>query len=298
MQDRWVAYIYRYRAGVRSENIGFIKAQKISTHTKENVRFQIGLKLYKENPCKCMVYLIDGENIYKIKDFYISAHDHDTMMLRFEIPWWSPVGLDKAVTDYKGLYFMCEDGENCACLWKDEADAFHVSYSEAVEYTQVMGVSEAGNRYVPASEIKEWKPKPLTRSIDAAPVVAKPEQAGLPTDYQSMLDLYPKLPLFSNSRLLNCVKIMPQDIGRLPIANWKFGTNSFVTHGFYHYQYLMLGNVILEQGERLVLGIPGVYTNKEKYVANMFGFAKFVPAQQCDYMTGRFGYWVSEIVTE
>lgn len=300
MQDRWVTYIYRYHANERGENIGFAKAQKVSCRAQEHVRFQIGIKLHKNNPCRCTIYLVDGDTIYKVKDFYISAHDHDTMMLRFELPWWSPVGLDKAVTDYKGLYFMCEDGECCFSFWQDDGAFSYGQYHEPSEYTQVKGVLEGDKTYIPASKVKEWQPRQFGSEQEAIPSSSSQQiYRNTPqNDYRSMLDTYPKLPQFTNSRLLKCVKIMPQDIGRLPIGNWKLGTNSFVTHGFYHYQYLMLGNVALEQGERLVIGIPGVYTSKEKYVANMFGFVKFVPAQQCDYMTGRFGYWVFEVVTE
>lgn len=284
MLERWVTYIYRYHADKREDNVGFIKAQKVGCQTKEKVRFQVGIKMYKSRPCKCTIYLVDGDAIHKVKDLIFSAHDQDSMMLRFEIPWWSPVGLGKAVTDYKGLYFLCEDGECCAGFWYKEEDYFVLPRLEMpAVYVPIKGAKETGETYVASDKIKEWHPKPITARSET---------------YEKILNGYTRLPLYSNNKLIDCVKIMPQDIGKLPIANWKLGTNSFVTHGFYHYQYLMLGNVMLEDEKRLVLGIPGVYTSKEKYVANMFGFAKFVPVKQCDYLTGQFGYWIVEVITE
>ena len=116
--------------------------------------------------------------------------------------------------------------------------------------------------------------------------------------WQTILDTYPRLPLFTDSQLLECVKIVPQDIGKLAIGNWKLGVNTFVSHGYYHYRYLMLGRVKFDSGECVVIGVPGVFTNKEKYLANMFGFDTFVPAKKSNVLTGNFGYWVSEVRRE
>ncbi|MCM1399312.1 MAG: DUF6128 domain-containing protein [Clostridium sp.] len=115
---------------------------------------------------------------------------------------------------------------------------------------------------------------------------------------REMLDTFPRLPLFADSQFVECVKIVPHDIGRLAMSNWKLGINSFLSHGYYHYRYIMMGKVKFERRETYVIGVPGVYTNKEKYLANMFGFNIFVPAKRTKLMTGNFGYWISEILTE
>ncbi len=111
-----------------------------------------------------------------------------------------------------------------------------------------------------------------------------------------MLSTYPKLPLFAGSQILDGVKIVPQDIGKLDMANWKLGVNSFLSHGYYKYQYLMLGKVRMNKAEAYVIGVPGIFTNKERYLANMFGFRIFIPVKKTKIMTGNFGYWISEIV--
>lgn len=113
-----------------------------------------------------------------------------------------------------------------------------------------------------------------------------------------MMNTYPRLPLFADSQFVECVKIVPQDIGKLAMSNWKLGVNSFLSHGYYHYRYLMLGKVKFDKGESYVIGVPGVFTNKEKYLANMFGFNVFIPAKKTKIMTGNFGYWISEVARE
>ena len=91
------------------------------------------------------------------------------------------------------------------------------------------------------------------------------------------------------------MKIVPQDIGKLDMENWKLAVNSFLAHGYYKYQYLMLGKVKMNKAELRVIGVPGIFTNKERYLANMFGFRVFIPVQKTKILTGNFGYWVSEI---
>ena len=118
--------------------------------------------------------------------------------------------------------------------------------------------------------------------------------------FDCMLQEYPKLPMYNVDELFDCVRINPTDIGRLDIANWKLGSNSFLTHGYYTYQYLMLGKMRFGDGKRhAVLGVPGVYTNREKYIANMFGFNTFIPIKKTGVRsganTGQFGYWIVEL---
>ena len=113
---------------------------------------------------------------------------------------------------------------------------------------------------------------------------------------EEMLETYPKLALFPDSQITECVKIEPQDIGKLHISNWKLGANSFLSHGFYQYRYIMFGKVKLNNNEeKVVIGVPGVFNNKQRYLANMFGFGSFVPVKKEKLMTGNFGYWISEV---
>ena len=53
---------------------------------------------------------------------------------------------------------------------------------------------------------------------------------------QKMLNTFPKLPLLADSQFMECVKIVPHDIGRLAMSNWRLGVNSFLSHGYYRYR--------------------------------------------------------------
>ena len=114
--------------------------------------------------------------------------------------------------------------------------------------------------------------------------------------FEKMIQEYPKLPMYGATELFDCVRIHPRDIGKLDMRNWKLGVNSFLTHGFYTYQYLLLGKMRFDNGaERSIIGVPGVYSNREKYLANMFGFEQFIPVKKTGVKTGAFGYWIVEI---
>lgn len=123
------------------------------------------------------------------------------------------------------------------------------------------------------------------------------ELQGNVDNFAKMIEEYPKLPIYGATELFQCVRIHPKDIGKLDMRNWKLGVNSFLTHGFYTYQYLLLGKMRFEDGlEHPIIGVPGVYSNREKYLANMFGFEQFIPVKKTGTKTGEFGYWVVEIM--
>ena len=65
--------------------------------------------------------------------------------------------------------------------------------------------------------------------------------------------------------------------------------NSFLVHGLMNYGYLLLFRVD-EKVRQFGVGVPGVYYEKEKLVAEMFGFSQF----WCDGGSdnGKFGYYL------
>lgn len=313
-QGRWVSYIYRYRNNVKCENAGFIKVQRIVHKTEDDVRIQIGLKLYKKRACTCTVYLLyDGNKAKHLMDIRFAAEERDTIMSRVEVPWQDPLRDGVSIDAYDGLFFRCDDGEMLTGLWNE--------YTVSPDQIQVVETAERTKRELPEQAGTDATERTERELLEQAGTDVPerterelPEQAGTEEQalaesemaetltnqdsWQMILDTYPKLPLFADSQFLECVKIVPQDIGKLAISNWRLGVNSFVSHGYYHYRYLMLGRVRFEQGECVVIGVPGVFTNKEKYLANMFGFDTFIPVKKTSVLTGNFGYWVSEVLRE
>lgn len=135
--------------------------------------------------------------------------------------------------------------------------------------------------------------------VTAAEVLATMKEEGRADELMANREKLPLLPNCPNgeSGIVECVKINPNDIGLLNMDNWRLGVNSFLTHGFYSYKYLMLGRVLFDEEKTngYILGVPGEYSAKEKYLAGIFGFDRFIPAKETRIKTGSFGYWVVDL---
>lgn len=51
------------------------------------------------------------------------------------------------------------------------------------------------------------------------------------------------------------MKIQRGEISILPRCEWKLANNNFLLHGYYNYRHL----VLIDEGNQLKLGVPGIY---------------------------------------
>ena len=92
------------------------------------------------------------------------------------------------------------------------------------------------------------------------------------------------------------IMIEPRDFVILNSACQKLVNNSFLLHGFYNYRHMILGKdkeIGNEYESCFYLGVPGVFFEREKMVAVMFGFEGF----ECEgpVETGKFGYYLRKV---
>lgn len=137
------------------------------------------------------------------------------------------------------------------------------------------------------------------KRVTAAEVLETMKEDGRAAELMASREKLPLLPNCPDGEngVIECVKINPNDIGLLNMDNWRLGVNSFLTHGFYSYKYLMLGRVLFDEEDTngYILGVPGEYSSKEKYLAGIFGFDRFIPVKETRIKTGSFGYWVVDL---
>lgn len=288
MQDRWVSYIFRYKDNRKCENAGFVKVMRTSKGNIEQAKLEIGLKLFKPLMCRCRVYFIYGERELVLMDeLLIGPEEKDVISIKKIVNWKNFLKDGCTPGDYAGILFTVDDGDTLMSLWRDRN--IEIQNLQVAPAIDIIPMPEYLKKY------EEEEQREAAEEPDQKPENAVAE----PKDHiEELLRNGIKLPLFMDSPFTDCIKIVPQDIGKLPMANWKLGQNSFLTHSYYRYKYIMLGKVNYGGGETLVLGIPGVYTNKEKYLANMFGFSLFIPVKKADTKTGCFGYWVWEVMRQ
>jgi hypothetical protein len=111
----------------------------------------------------------------------------------------------------------------------------------------------------------------------------------------SFFDKYPRIYPFEDNEIALCVKIEPKDIGGLPADAWVLSNNSFLLHGFYCYHHLIFAKLKEGFGTGYILGVPGIYHNRERIMARMFGFSNFKSIKRSALKQGDFGYWYMPI---
>ena len=89
---------------------------------------------------------------------------------------------------------------------------------------------------------------------------------------------------------VGCYRIFPKDINQLHANYHALQNNQFLMHGYYNYRHLLIWPKKDCENE-LWLGVPGIYHEREKMAARMFGFEKFEGTKR-EYRTGDLGYYL------
>lgn len=112
-------------------------------------------------------------------------------------------------------------------------------------------------------------------------------------DYgKRILMSFPSMKPFEDGVAKACVRMELQDIGCLPIASWSLSGNRFLLHGYYCYRHLLFAQLL---DGRYVLGVPGIFSEKERRNACKFGFQEFQSIGDFGMQQGAFGYWFMEL---
>ena len=102
--------------------------------------------------------------------------------------------------------------------------------------------------------------------------------------------------IFSDDEFCDCVEITPAQLGELKGLEKNLARNSFLVHGFYKYRHILLARPTEPRKENVaIVGVPGVYSNRERYMASLFGFCNFKKSHRSDFSNANFGYWYAEI---
>lgn len=111
---------------------------------------------------------------------------------------------------------------------------------------------------------------------------------------KKILQSFPRMSPFTEGTVESCVRLELQDLGCFPIHIWQLSGNRFLLHGYYNYRHLIFAEF---PSHKYMLGVPGIYSEKEKITACQFGFSKFQSIGDFGCCHGAFGYWLMEIVS-
>lgn len=101
---------------------------------------------------------------------------------------------------------------------------------------------------------------------------------------------------FDDDYFYDCIEVSPEKLKCLNQNEIDIAGNSFLLHGYYNFRHILFGRVRDNlDNTKYFIGIPGMYCNRERYMASMFGFNNFKKSHRSDYANPYFGYWYQEI---
>lgn len=133
-----------------------------------------------------------------------------------------------------------------------------------------------------------------TKLQDTTPQNAKPQEE-MPA-FEKVFINRDFIDAFEDDYFYDCVEVTPELLKQLPIEDDAVVNNSFLVHGYYNFKHILFGKVCEnDNNTRYFIGVLGMYCNRERFMASMFGFCNFKKSHRSDYSNPYFGYWYQEI---
>ena len=258
---RLIRYLYEYEKDKRIRNVGFIKIETGCEETIVNLQAK-GFHNREERSLKLYLFYVEnGELVVFLQS---------EIILNSPVLGWTcafsekDVGGQENYSKICGLLIETGSGKRMAATWDDRC----VDVSQVREY--VTAASEAGFEDL-SIDVRGHEEENSGQVAQEREDYAQPQEVVQP----------------------QIVKISRQDISKLPRCEWKLANNRFLMHGYNNFHYLLL----IDDGNSLKLGVPGIYHIKEAKCADTFGFEEFISAEELGmipegtYAEEMFGYW-------
>lgn len=265
--EQFIRYLYEYEDGRPVRNVGFVKVEPESARTTVHIHGK-GLRLMDETVLKLYLFYMentetgDGEPIC----IYQGELGNVNPAINYRLIYTDEdTGEAENYRLICGIILMSENGRRYVACWDEEP-------------VQIKGIQIWEKNAIPLSITEEIVQKVVQ---DYKEDVNNKEEE---TEAEEEIDRYiePASPVIR--------KIQRQEIAMLPRCEWRVANNSFLLHGYYNYHYLIL----MEEDGQMWLGVPGIYHPREAKSAEVFGFTRFVRAEQ-EEAEEDFGYWCRKV---
>lgn len=286
MYQKEIIYLNLFDNGIKSRCVGYLKLEK--KQEKYNVELQVKnvpAKLSGKYPIR-----LQGGNDWK---------EADMLEVRDGIGKWEG-NMEEAVLRAEILLtdsYRIKGASKAAQTEKDEEEL----PAERVKDEN----SRRDELNKPVNEdVKVESDKPVRMAEQDAARKERQRSMGRPTGpqykksesginalyeskWEQLLATYEQLHPYGDSRVY--IKLEPKDFIVLRSNYQHLVNNSFLLHGFYNYRYVILG-----KEKEFYLGVPGVFYEREKMVALMFGFEAF-ECEGGEAEEGKFGYYLRKV---
>lgn len=322
---RFISYMYTYKEGNKDTNVGYVKVESKQKKTKITVNIKSN-KIYNR---KISIYLLyrgsepnekENMNLKLIEEVECNKEDFIKVYSSMEDNLFD-TGLK--TSNVAGIMIKIDNEEYIGTEWDD--NGIHIDrISKAVEADEksdvnkkfvdskvvdnkpeeVMNFNTFNESKIIKEEVASIIDKEDSKKEDSEKddnkVIDKPVRIeGRKNTYSSRInrifEKFPGMYPFEDDEIMDCIKLEPRDIGLFPMDKWPLANNSFLLHGYYTYRHLIFARMKTNNVIQYILGVPGIFRDREKFMARMFGFNNFKGVRNKPLDNGEFGYWYTVI---
>ena len=142
----------------------------------------------------------------------------------------------------------------------------------------------------------ELKTDPEIESQIKIEAETEPEATSVVDNFEKMwinaMKKNPSVDNIFNTAFYEGCRISTADLAQFGEEASVLKSNQFLLKGYGRYHHILAGKVRYAGEERYCIGVPGIYENREKYMAEIYQFPVFLSLTENRMKTGSFGYWL------
>ncbi len=275
--NRQIRYLDYMESGERTKGAGFVKIER--QDDKCSISLQIS-GLYRKDRLVRPLILLGQSGEHELCKLQLA--DGGIKLYLDQLDCANLDGQGMRYEEWIGIRVPLSENKEVCCMWNTEQTV-----------SALRKKAQEPEIFVPLQEMVPW--------VEEAPVKSEPPISDTKTEieqeravildskWEQLWAIYPHTFPFSDDR--EYLSMGPSDFVVLTENHYKLANNSFLLHGYYNYNHLILTRIRERNQMRYYIGVPGVFLEREKKTAVMFGFQSFEcavePAQE-----GDFGYYM------
>lgn len=292
---RVVSYLYKYVKGKKEENTGYVRVE----NRQDGLRIQFHIKdlrMTHKSPMKVYFYIHKKGKLqtFFVDEFLFSQGNceyKNTILPQTDLP---------DLSEIHGVIFMKENTLIYGSCWDDR----EIIEEQILLHDSVQKIEETPTQQDNDIEKIEKTPENISPKNISSPsetdtvseIILESSEVKAPEI--TLLEEREKIDFGDSSSSIEAVKIALSDLDTLKNESKgnDYSQNPFLLQGYETYGYLLFGKVQFPEKEPFwILGIPGTYHNREKYLADLYGFSDYIPEKICQFQTGGRGYWIATL---
>ena len=312
---RFIRYLYEYEGNQKKRNVGFVKVEQDGKETTISVHGK-GLCGKSNENISCYLIKLDSEmgNI-----LFVPAGEIQIGMISCGGCFCYTEELIRAGygKTEQSVGQTCEKKDDiCGLGLGDPKEAFYVALWNEEMYGdldiarakvfQEFDSDKTAEESKSIKNIDEKEAEVETQFGDDEETENLEEEQPEKKDQETVEESSEKKDLKKDDRDIDLqnfrrqiMKIQRGEISILPRCEWKLANNNFLLHGYYNYRHL----VLIDEGNQLKLGVPGIYHEREARAAATFGFPEFIAEADVNVTlepherneNQQFGYWCRQV---